>query len=144
MHTTHTTSTRRSTIGTSPTRMVFGEIDDTIRRALRVPQEAGYFEVICHTMATTHQLAPIRGGRPVACEPWHLVLCLLAHPGFHGQPIRLIACHAGTTTGVARHIANALQVKVIAPSGLIAPDGDCFTLVGGTWQVFLPEPCCVA
>jgi len=124
-----------------PTRMVFGEPDDAIREALLVRQSSGYFEVICHGAHWPNKLAPYVAGKQILCDPVVLALCIQAHPGFTGQPVRLIVCYAGAfSDGVAQQLADLLQVPVVAPSGMIAGDEneDRFTLFGGQWRGFTP------
>jgi hypothetical protein len=124
-------------------RMVVGDDPDLQDVASWVPPEEGTLDVIVHGSVDDFEVS---GGRRVD----HRVLAQMIrgqHPDGTYERIRLVACRAGVhPKGVAQHLANKLDVDVIAPSDLLHVSSDGTMVIGphrtrntGKWETFSPK-----
>ncbi len=103
-----------------------GGKDALARNAPQVPAESdGFFNVVFHANERSAQL--IHNGKELLVDHRVLARYIQGLPGYHGQPVRLVACNAGRlSNGLAQNLANKLGVEVSAANRPVAVYGNGF------------------
>lgn len=120
----------------------------------RIARLEGYHDVVVHGTSTGYFVPGRRNAAGVSIDmgevhPFHIAEAIRNHPGYSGQPIRLISCFTGTfedgADGVsaAQRLSNILGVPVMAPTdavGVRSDRGEQQPRVrgNGSWRTFLP------
>jgi len=119
--------------------------DDHRMRALArgVLPKPGYIDVVVHGEASSFVV--MRTDQDVTVDQRVFASYLKRH-GWSGQKVRLISCETGKhPEAIAAHLANKLQVEVLAPTDVAWIHGDGTITVGskekdtGTWETFKPS-----
>ncbi len=133
--------------GHQPTQVTFTGKGDALGAAAKsVTPEPGYFDVVVHGDAGSFYV--LHNGTWVPVKPNSVRQHVARHPGYHGQPIRLISCEAGAAgDGIAKAMANGLGVNVKAPVETVWINTENGQLIVGTdpakpnasgWRDFKP------
>lgn len=119
--------------------------DDQRMRALArgVEPKPGYIDVVIHGDPSSFTV--MRTDQDITVDQRVFASYLKRH-GWTGQKVRLIACETGRhPQAIAAHLANKLQVEVLAPTDVAWIHGDGRITVGskekdtGEWKTFKPD-----
>ena len=127
-----------------PERLVLAGDDAFLRAAAaRAEPREGYVDIVVHGTVDSFEVA--RFNETVQVDHRALATYLRKH-GLEGYKIRLIACSSGMhPKAVAQHLANQLQVEVLAPTDTAWIDPTGQVGVGakdrntGRWEPFTPK-----
>ncbi|MDF1488276.1 hypothetical protein [Tessaracoccus caeni] len=110
--------------------------DPAIDAARGARRQEGHFDVVAH--GTPSSVFDDVGGSMTSGE---LANVVRSTPSWQNQPVRLLACETGCTSGTfAQNLANDLAVPVRAPTAkfYVNSRGKIINDPGGRWLVYLP------
>ncbi len=121
--------------------------DEPIHRyADKIPHLPSHFDVGLHGTESFVEIAG-PGGSRIRADAIELAKHIRSQPDYTGEAIRLVSCSTGAPEGtLAQHLANELNVEVLAPTDTLWIFSNGKTTIGpsqwdntGTWQRFTPE-----
>ncbi len=130
-----------------PNRIILGYSDEPIRRAMNVPTDRVFFELLCHgsrpdVHGNTYAAPRVTafGGESIKIDAQKLFDIIVAQHEYRlGQPVRLLMCWVGYgPNSLAQQLSDLLGTVVLAANERI--HADTFEPVsGGVWLTFTPR-----